>query len=171
MKFFKYIYRALYCLGPLHPLEITCKLKLDADCFLIPIRGSKTFDHTGVFSILMRARQIMITCLVLQAALIMGHNSLGVCVHVRACRKTFWRISRVKKVGDFSCDPYVTAVLNTLLWVVYGSPSVKLQVLVLTINSTGAAFEFLYIVIYCVYAPRDGRVSSFTFSLDSVIFL
>ena len=69
----------------------------------------------------------------------------------------------MKKVGDFSCDPYVTAFLNALLWVVYGSPAVKLQVLVLTINSTGAALEFLYIVIYCVYAPRDGRVSSFYF--------
>lgn len=70
----------------------------------------------------------------------------------------------MKKVGDFSCDPYVTASLNGLLWVVYGSPAVKLQVLVLTINSTGAAFELLYIAIYCIYAPRERRVSSFTFS-------
>lgn len=76
----------------------------------------------------------------------------------------------MKKVGDFSGDPYVTALVNTLLWVVYGSPSVKLQVLLLTINTTGAAFEFFYIVIYCVYAPRERRVSSLTFSKDSVIF-
>ena len=111
----------------------------------------------------------MTTCLVLQAALIMGHLSLGVCA--RACRKTFWRILRVTKVGDFSCDPYVTAILNGLLWVVYGSPAVKLQVLVLTINTTGCAFELLYIAIYCVYASRERRVRSFTFSLDSVIFV
>lgn len=77
----------------------------------------------------------------------------------------------MKKVGDFSCDPYVTAILNGLLWVVYGSPAVKLQVLVLTINTTGCAFELLYIAIYCVYASRERRVRSFTFSLDSVIFV
>lgn len=77
----------------------------------------------------------------------------------------------MKKVRDFSGDPYVTALVNTLLWVVYGSPSVKLQVLLLTINTTGAALEFLYITIYCVYAPRERRVSSFTFSLNSVIFV
>lgn len=137
--------------------------------FLSQFEVTKPLITRAYYQILVRARQIMTACLVLQAALIMGHNSLGVCA--RACRKTFWRILRVKKVGDFSCDPYVTAILNGLLWVVYGSPAVKLQVLVLTINTTGCAFELLYIAIYCVYAPRERRVSSFTFSLDSVIFV
>lgn len=46
-----------------------------------------------------------------------------------------------------------------MLWVVYGLPVVKFQVLVVTINAAGCAIEFTYLTLYLIHAAKKIRVS------------
>lgn len=63
-----------------------------------------------------------------------------------------------KSVGDYSGIPYVCTLLNCMLWVVYGLPIVKFQVLVVTINAAGCAIEFTYLTLYLIHAAKKIRV-------------
>jgi solute carrier family 50 protein (sugar transporter) len=63
-----------------------------------------------------------------------------------------------RSVGDYSGIPYVCTLLNCLLWVVYGLPWVKFQVLVVTINAAGCFIELIYIAFYLKNAQKSIRV-------------
>lgn len=77
------------------------------------------------------------------------------------CRKTFWRILRVRAVEDFSCLPYLVTFLNCSLWTFYGLPQVTPNsILVTTINAVGAALAASFVAIFLRYAPPPQRVST-----------
>ncbi|TKY50408.1 Bidirectional sugar transporter SWEET7b [Spatholobus suberectus] len=84
---------------------------------------------------------------------------------------TFYGIVKKKTVEEFKPDPYIATVLNCAFWVFYGMPFVHPHsILVLTINSVGLAFEFVYLTIYYIYATNKGRKKVLIFLLIEAIF-
>ncbi|KAL5982661.1 hypothetical protein ACLOJK_016736 [Asimina triloba] len=72
---------------------------------------------------------------------------------------TFRRIIKSKSTEDFSGVPYVSTLLNNLLSAWYGLPFVSPHnLLVSTINGTGAVIESVYVIIFLIYAPKKGKV-------------
>ncbi|KAJ8771691.1 hypothetical protein K2173_026868 [Erythroxylum novogranatense] len=71
---------------------------------------------------------------------------------------TFKRIVRAKSTEQFSGIPYVMTMLNCLLSAWYGLPFVsKNNLLVSTINGTGALIESIYVVIFIIYGPKKEK--------------
>ncbi|KAH1114280.1 hypothetical protein J1N35_007658 [Gossypium stocksii] len=71
---------------------------------------------------------------------------------------TFTRIIRSKSTEQFSGIPYVMTLLNCLLSAWYGLPFVsKNNLLVSTINGTGAGIETIYVLIFIFYAPKTEK--------------
>uniref|UniRef100_A0A2P2NIH9 Bidirectional sugar transporter SWEET n=1 Tax=Rhizophora mucronata TaxID=61149 RepID=A0A2P2NIH9_RHIMU len=71
---------------------------------------------------------------------------------------TFKRIIKNKSTEQFSGIPYVMTLLNCLLSTWYGLPFVsKNNILVSTINGTGAVIETVYVLIFLVYASRKEK--------------
>ncbi|KAL9683314.1 hypothetical protein QQ045_015134 [Rhodiola kirilowii] len=72
---------------------------------------------------------------------------------------TFKRIIRSKSTEQFSGIPYVMTLLNCLLSAWYGLPFVSPNnLLISTINGTGAGIEAIYVFIFLIYAPRKERL-------------
>ncbi|KAG0496472.1 hypothetical protein HPP92_001163 [Vanilla planifolia] len=72
--------------------------------------------------------------------------------------KTFRRIIRNKSTEDFSGIPYNMTLLNCLLSAWYGLPFVSPNnMLVWTINGTGALLEAIYVVVFLVYTPKKAK--------------
>ncbi|CAA0831671.1 Bidirectional sugar transporter SWEET1 [Striga hermonthica] len=68
---------------------------------------------------------------------------------------TFKRILKNKSTEQFSGIPFVLTLLNCLIGSWYGLPFVSPNnLLVSTINGTGAAIEIVYVMIFLVYAPK-----------------
>ncbi|XP_043726259.1 bidirectional sugar transporter SWEET1-like [Telopea speciosissima] len=82
---------------------------------------------------------------------------------------TFRRIIRSKSTEEFSGIPYVMTLLNCLLSAWYGLPFVSPNnILVSTINGTGAVIESVYALIFIIYAPKKVKakiLGLFTFVL------
>ncbi|XP_059631672.1 bidirectional sugar transporter SWEET1-like [Cornus florida] len=71
---------------------------------------------------------------------------------------TFKRIILKKSTEQFSGVPYVMTLLNCLLSAWYGLPFVSPNnILVSTINGTGAAIESIYVLIFLIFAPRKEK--------------
>ncbi|CAL9158664.1 unnamed protein product [Musa acuminata subsp. burmannicoides] len=71
---------------------------------------------------------------------------------------TFRRIVRKRSTEDFSGVPYNVTFLNCLLFAWYGLPFVSPNnILVSTINGTGAAIEAVYVIIFLAFAPKKVR--------------
>ncbi|CAN1128531.1 Bidirectional sugar transporter SWEET1 [Linum perenne] len=71
---------------------------------------------------------------------------------------TFRRIIKNKSTEEFSGVPYPMTLLNCLLSAWYGLPFVsKDNLLVTTINGTGAAIEIIYVIIFLVFAPKKQK--------------
>lgn len=71
---------------------------------------------------------------------------------------TFTRIIKRKSTEDFSGVPYNMTLLNCLLSAWYGMPFVSPNnILVSTINGTGAVIEAIYVIIFIIYAPKKPR--------------
>ncbi|EFJ05651.1 hypothetical protein SELMODRAFT_136865 [Selaginella moellendorffii] len=85
---------------------------------------------------------------------------IGICGNIAALvlflvpAKTFNTIRKKKSTLDFSGIPYVTTLLNCLLWVLYGLPVNKGNVLVMTINSSGIVIQTVYILLFLYYASK-----------------
>ncbi|KAL5703740.1 Bidirectional sugar transporter SWEET1a [Ranunculus cassubicifolius] len=72
--------------------------------------------------------------------------------------ETFRRISRSKSTEQFSGVPYIMTLFSCLLSAWYGLPFVSPHnILVSTINFTGAAIETVYVLIFIVYAAKNAR--------------
>ncbi|OAY42339.1 bidirectional sugar transporter SWEET16 [Manihot esculenta] len=71
--------------------------------------------------------------------------------------KTFWEVVKKKSTGDYEVFPYITTCLGTSLWTFYGllKPG---GLLVVTVNGAGAFFQFIYVTIFLIYAPKDKKV-------------
>ncbi|KAI5311889.1 PREDICTED: bidirectional sugar [Prunus dulcis] len=82
---------------------------------------------------------------------------------------TFKRIIRKRSTEQFSGIPYVMTMLNCLLSAWYGLPFVSPNnILVSTINGTGAAIEAIYVLIFIIFAPKREKfkiLGLFTFVL------
>ncbi|PIN16574.1 Multitransmembrane protein [Handroanthus impetiginosus] len=71
---------------------------------------------------------------------------------------TFKRIVKKRSTEQFSGIPYVMTMLNCLLSAWYGLPFVSPNnILVSTVNGTGAAIEAVYVMIFLVFAPRKEK--------------
>ncbi|XP_028757665.1 bidirectional sugar transporter SWEET1-like [Neltuma alba] len=71
---------------------------------------------------------------------------------------TFRRIVKSKSTEKFSGIPYVMTLLNNLLSAWYGLPFVSPHnILVTTINGTGAVIESIYVLIFVIFAPKKEK--------------
>ncbi|KAF6170488.1 hypothetical protein GIB67_031896 [Kingdonia uniflora] len=74
---------------------------------------------------------------------------------------TFQRIIKRKSTEKFSCVPYIISLLTCLVNAWYGLPFVSPNnILLSTIDFTGAAIESVYVVIFIVFAPKKVRVKT-----------
>jgi len=79
---------------------------------------------------------------------------------------TFSRITRNKSTEQFSGLPYIFALLNCLICTWYGIPVVSHDnILVTTVNGTGAIFQLFYILLYIAYSQKEARVKMVTLLL------
>ncbi|GAB4829904.1 Bidirectional sugar transporter sweet1 [Ancistrocladus abbreviatus] len=111
------------------------------------------------------------------------HFFFGVCGNATALflflspTVTFKRIIKSRSTEQFSGIPYVMTLLNCLLSAWYGLPFVSPNnILVSTINGTGAAIEIIYVFIYLIYAPRKekfkiGGLFAFVITIFSAVVL
>uniref|UniRef100_A0A803LW13 Bidirectional sugar transporter SWEET n=1 Tax=Chenopodium quinoa TaxID=63459 RepID=A0A803LW13_CHEQI len=68
---------------------------------------------------------------------------------------TFRRIIRNGSTEEFSGLPYIYTLLNCMICAWYGSPFVSIDnILITTVNSTGAIFQLVYISLFIAYAER-----------------
>ncbi|KAL8110368.1 hypothetical protein AgCh_026185 [Apium graveolens] len=75
---------------------------------------------------------------------------------------TFKRILLNKSTEQFSGIPYVMTLLNCLLCAWYGLPFVSPNnILVLVVNGTGAVIEFIYVLMFLIYAPKKEKTKIF----------
>ncbi|KAG6656021.1 bidirectional sugar transporter SWEET3 [Carya illinoinensis] len=74
---------------------------------------------------------------------------------------TFSRVIRKKSTEEFSCAPYIIALLNCLLYTWYGLPVVSHgweNFPVVSINGLGILLEFSFVVIYFWFASARGKM-------------
>ncbi|KAL2244720.1 UNVERIFIED_CONTAM: Bidirectional sugar transporter SWEET2a [Sesamum indicum] len=72
---------------------------------------------------------------------------------------TFRRIIRSQSTEQFSGLPYIYALLNCLICLWYGMPIVSSGIiLIATVNSVGAVFQLVYIIIFIIYADKERKV-------------
>ncbi|CAL0326486.1 unnamed protein product [Lupinus luteus] len=72
---------------------------------------------------------------------------------------TFRRIIRNGSTELFSGLPYVYALVNCLICMWYGTPLISPDnLLITTVNSIGAIFQFVYIIIFMIYAEKEKKV-------------
>lgn len=72
---------------------------------------------------------------------------------------TFRRIIRNRSTEYFSGLPYIYSLLNCLICLWYGTPFISSDNLMVTsVNSAGAVFQFIYIVIFMTYAEKAKKV-------------
>ncbi|MED6170790.1 Bidirectional sugar transporter sweet2 [Stylosanthes scabra] len=86
---------------------------------------------------------------------------------------TFRRIIRNGSTEMFSGLPYIYSLMNCLICMWYGMPLVSSDnLLVTTVNSIGAVFQFVYIIIFLVHAEKSKKVRMFGLLLAVIgIFL
>ncbi|CAI0452047.1 unnamed protein product, partial [Linum tenue] len=71
---------------------------------------------------------------------------------------TFRRIIRNQSTEQFSGLPYIYSLLNCLICLWYGMPFISPNIiLVATVNSIGAVFQFIYIAIFIAYADKSKK--------------
>ncbi|KAL8468355.1 hypothetical protein ACS0TY_031543 [Phlomoides rotata] len=72
---------------------------------------------------------------------------------------TFRRIVRNRSTEEFSGLPYIYALLNCFICLWYGMPIVSTGIiLIATVNSVGAVFQLVYIIIFIIYADRRRKL-------------
>ncbi|CAN1267656.1 Bidirectional sugar transporter SWEET3 [Linum perenne] len=79
---------------------------------------------------------------------------------------TFKRVVERKSTEEFSCIPYIIALLNCLLYTWYGLPIVSYgweNFPVVTINGLGILLEFSFILAYLWFASAKGKASYLDF--------
>ncbi|XP_020206213.1 bidirectional sugar transporter SWEET3 [Cajanus cajan] len=74
---------------------------------------------------------------------------------------TFKRVIRKKSTEEFSCIPYIVALMNCLLFTWYGLPVVSNKwenFPLVTVNGAGILFELSYVLIYFWFSSPKGKV-------------
>ncbi|KAI4324986.1 hypothetical protein MLD38_030424 [Melastoma candidum] len=73
---------------------------------------------------------------------------------------TFSRVIRKRSTEEFSCVPYIIALLNCLIYTWYGLPIVSKEwenFPVVTINGLGVVLEFTFILIYILFTSNKNK--------------
>ncbi|ESQ48499.1 hypothetical protein EUTSA_v10021415mg [Eutrema salsugineum] len=71
---------------------------------------------------------------------------------------TFRRIMRNKSTEQFSGLPYIYALLNCLICLWYGTPSIShSNVMLMTVNSVGATFQLCYIILFILHTDKKNK--------------
>ncbi|XP_047973912.1 bidirectional sugar transporter SWEET3-like [Salvia hispanica] len=73
---------------------------------------------------------------------------------------TFAKVIRKKSTEEYSCVPYIMALLNCFLYTWYGLPVVSYKwenFPVVTINGLGIFLELSFILVYFYYASTEGK--------------
>ncbi|KAL7106960.1 hypothetical protein ACP275_06G024300 [Erythranthe tilingii] len=73
---------------------------------------------------------------------------------------TFARVIRKKSTEEFSCVPYIIALLNCFLYTWYGLPVVSYKwenFPLVTINGLGILLEVSFIIVYFYFASTNGK--------------
>ncbi|GAU38682.1 hypothetical protein TSUD_54300 [Trifolium subterraneum] len=71
---------------------------------------------------------------------------------------TFRRIIRNGSTEMFSGLPYIYSLMNCLICMWYGTPLISNDnILVTTVNSIGAIFQFVYIIIFMMCAEKEKK--------------
>ncbi|XP_077226880.1 bidirectional sugar transporter SWEET4-like isoform X2 [Tasmannia lanceolata] len=85
---------------------------------------------------------------------------------------TFYQIWKKKSVEQFSPAPYLATLLNCMLWVLYGLPSVHPHsMLVISINGSGCAIELFFVFFFLFYSDGRKRMKVFVIFLTEVAFV
>lgn len=74
---------------------------------------------------------------------------------------TFARVIRKRSTEEFSCIPYIFALLNCLLYTWYGLPIVSCRwenFPLVTVNGLGIIFEICFILIYFHFTSAKGKI-------------
>nr|XP_043614096.1 bidirectional sugar transporter N3-like [Erigeron canadensis] len=70
---------------------------------------------------------------------------------------TFIQIHKKKSTMGFRSLPYVVALFSSLLWLYYSIIKEGNTFLLITINALGSFIEFIYVIIFIVYATPSGK--------------
>ncbi|KAB1201137.1 Bidirectional sugar transporter SWEET7 [Morella rubra] len=85
---------------------------------------------------------------------------------------TFVQIWKKGSVGRFSPAPYLAALINCMVWTLYGLPMVHPHsTLVVTINGSGTAIELIYIILFLIYSDKQKRVKVLLVLLVELLFI
>ncbi|KAI4342546.1 hypothetical protein MLD38_027163 [Melastoma candidum] len=85
---------------------------------------------------------------------------------------TIITIFKKKSVEGFKPDPYVATVLNCMMWILYGLPSVHPDsLLIITINGVGLAIEAIYVTVFIIYSPWPKRRKIIMAIIVELIFM
>ncbi|OVA00198.1 SWEET sugar transporter [Macleaya cordata] len=72
---------------------------------------------------------------------------------------TFRRIVRNQSTEQFSGLPYIYSLLNCLICLWYGLPLISPGIiLVATVNSIGAVFQLVYVILFIAYTDKEKKV-------------
>ncbi|CAL5187286.1 unnamed protein product [Lathyrus oleraceus] len=72
---------------------------------------------------------------------------------------TFRRIIRNGSTEMFSGLPYIYSLMNCLICLWYGTPLISHDnILVTTVNSIGAVFQFVYIILFMMCAEKEKKM-------------
>ncbi|WOL02913.1 bidirectional sugar transporter SWEET6a-like [Canna indica] len=78
---------------------------------------------------------------------------------IDVCRPTIISIIKRRSVEQSSPVSYLGTLLNCILWVFYGLPVVHPDsIFIVTINGAGFFLQGIYLTIFFIYAPRNGRL-------------
>ncbi|KAJ7977917.1 Bidirectional sugar transporter SWEET [Quillaja saponaria] len=73
--------------------------------------------------------------------------------------KTFRLVVKKKSTENYKVAPYITTLLSTSLWSFYGLLKPD-GLLVVTVNGAGAVLQFIYVILFLIYAPKDKKVKT-----------
>ncbi|PPS20439.1 hypothetical protein GOBAR_AA00123 [Gossypium barbadense] len=74
-------------------------------------------------------------------------------------QKNLLGVIKKKSTGDYKGEPYITTLLSTSLWTLYGIINPD-GLLVMTVNGAGAILQLIYVILFLVYAPKDAKVKA-----------
>lgn len=98
--------------------------------------------------------------------------NINTSVAIVICSPTFSRITRNKSTEQFSSLPYIFALMNCLICTWYGLPFVsENNILVTTVNGTGAIFQLFYISLFIAHSQKEAWVYLSVLVLCKVYFI
>eukprot|EP00253_Pinus_taeda_P001193 PITA_01193 len=70
----------------------------------------------------------------------------------------FWGVYKLKSTQEFSGLPYVCTLFDCAMWLLYGTPYVKPNsILIVAINGVGFVLESVYLVSYLIFATKEKK--------------